>query len=330
MTTRSPDIPSVRSWVGDAVKAPSMHNAQPWRFRYMPDPGVLQLRMDPTRVMPRTDPAARGLHVGCGAALFNLRVAAAHAGWECEIGLLPDSAEPELLANASFVRSDGADLVSGLYPAVDRRRTSREPFSDEAVPEVIRDGLSGAALAEGARLAFLGDWQVQNALDLVWDAEREEALSPSAREEIARWTDAGAHETTEGIPSYAFGPRRHGSRVPVRDFGTVSPVAGRQSAMFEQSPCLAVLGTRQDRQRDWLLAGQAMQRVLLQATRDGLSTSLNSQALEWPELRWVLRDPLSAIGVPQMLIRLGYGPATPATPRRPVSAVLDITPSEHS
>ncbi|HEY9440045.1 MAG TPA: nitroreductase, partial [Streptomyces sp.] len=63
---------------------------------------------------------------------------------------------------------------------------------------------------------------------------------------------------------------------------------------------------------------------------DGLSTSLNSQALEWPELRWVLRDPLSAIGVPQMLIRLGYGPATPATPRRPVSAVLDITPSEHS
>jgi hypothetical protein len=297
----------------------------------MPDPGVLRLRMDPTRVMPRTDPEARGLHLGCGAALFNVRVAAAHAGWSCEIDLLPDSADPELLASVSFVRPAGGDLVSGLYPSIARRHTSREPFSDEAVPEAIRDGLSGAAVAEGARLTFMGDWQVQNALDLVWDAEREEALSPSAREEIARWTDAESRgETTEGIPGYAFGPRPRDSRVPVRDFGTVSPVAGRRWTAFERSPCLAVLGTRGDQQRDWLLAGQAMERVLLQATQDGLSTSLNSQALEWPELRWALRDPLLAGGVPQMLIRLGYGPATPATPRRPVSAVLDIGPSEHS
>lgn len=67
-----------------------------------------------------------------------------------------------------------------------------------------------------------------------------------------------------------------------------------------------------------------MERVLLQATLDGLVTSLTSQALEWPELRWAVRDPGSAMGHVQMVIRLGYGPEGPVTPRRSVSDVLDI------
>ncbi len=67
-----------------------------------------------------------------------------------------------------------------------------------------------------------------------------------------------------------------------------------------------------------------MERVLLQATLDGLATSLNSHALEWPELRWAVRDPRSAMGHAQMLIRFGYGPQVPATPRRPVEEVLRV------
>jgi hypothetical protein len=67
-----------------------------------------------------------------------------------------------------------------------------------------------------------------------------------------------------------------------------------------------------------------MERVLLQATLDGLATSLTSQALERPEVRWITRDPESAMGFVQMVIRLGYGPSGPATPRRPVTEVLTI------
>lgn len=72
--------------------------------------------------------------------------------------------------------------------------------------------LKGAAAAEGARLAFLSPWQVEAVLDLVQDAETEEAAAPDVQEEIARWTQADAgRTTTEGIPDYAFGPRnRHG------------------------------------------------------------------------------------------------------------------------
>ncbi|WP_030299813.1 Acg family FMN-binding oxidoreductase [Streptomyces katrae] len=325
MPTRRPDTDSVESWVAAATAAPSMHNAQPWLFRYTRDSGELLLTMDPERAMPQTDPSTRGLHVGCGAALFNLRVAAAHAGWEARVRPLPDPADRKQLAAVTFAPAGTEDEATALYPAIRRRRTSREPFSDEAVPQAVLDGLSGAARAEGARLTFPGAWQVQAMLDLLRNAEYAEALSPEARDEIARWTGTGTEEEThEGVPSSAFGPRRYGGAAPVRDFAGDRPVEGRRSAVFEHSPCLAVLGTREDGPQDWLRAGQAMERVLLQATLDGLSTSLNSQALEWPELRWAMRDPLSPTGYPQMLLRLGYGPDVPPTPRRPVSDVLDV------
>jgi hypothetical protein len=85
-----------------------------------------------------------------------------------------------------------------------------------------------------------------------------------------------------------------------------------------------LLGTTGDRPEDWLKAGQAMERVLLEATLDGLATSLTSHALEWPELRWAVRDPQSVVGFVHIVLRLGYGPSGPETPRRPVHEVLDI------
>ncbi|MGW1518968.1 Acg family FMN-binding oxidoreductase [Streptomyces sp. NPDC002287] len=322
MSARTPDPPSMTSWVADAITAPSMHNAQPWLFRYDQAGGVLTLRMDPARTMPHTDPSTRGVHIGCGAALFNLRVAAARAGWEPDVRLLPDPAGPETLAVITFAPSDVEDDIAGLHPALSRRRTSREPFTDETVPEAVLDGLRGAALAEGARLDLAGAWQVETLLDLVRDAERAEELTPGVREELTRWTTGPDTVRPEGIPAESLGPRRFDGRAPVRDFSPGRRVEGRRSAVFERSPCLAVLGTREDGRQDWLRAGQAMERVLLQATLDGLATSLNSQALEWPQLRWAVRDPSSTAGYPQMLMRLGYGPEVPATPRRPVSEVL--------
>lgn len=110
----------------------------------------------------------------------------------------------------------------------------------------------------------------------------------------------------------------------MRDFGRSRRIPGRGWAAFEQNPHIVLLGTSGDKPDDWLRAGQALQRVLLQATADGLVTSMTSQPLEWPALRWTVRDPGSAMTHVQMVIRLGYGPQGPTTPRRPVAEVLDI------
>lgn len=327
------DTRTVTDLVADATTAPSMHNAQPWKFRFHRARRVFDLRADPERTIPRADPTGRALHLGCGAALFNLRVAAAHAGWQPQAALLPEPADPDLLATVHLAEpdhgpDDGPDhALAGLYPVLRRRHTSRYPFAERNLPEEVRNALREAAEREGAQLVFPAVWHVDALLDLVHDAEERDARDPTRFEDIERWTRLGTADSdtaTDGLPEYALGPRKRDGKAPVRDFAGRHPVADRGTTTFEHSPHLALLGTTGDSRSDWLRAGQAMERVLLVATRNELATSLSSHSLEWADLRQLTRDPQSTMGSVQMVLRLGYGPAGPATPRRPVREVLDI------
>ncbi|MFD3733698.1 Acg family FMN-binding oxidoreductase [Streptomyces sp. NPDC058632] len=320
----------VAALVRDAAAAPSMHNVQPWRFCYVRGSHTLHLRADPDRVLPHADPDRRALHLGCGAALLNLRVAAVHEGLHPAIRLLPDPADPALLASVrlSGLGSGESDLAP-LYPAIPRRHSSRFPFDETEIPQEVRAALVGAARHEGAMLAFPSSWHLDEVLRLLEEAEARNLSDRGSDEDLARWTriDAPSEgKVPDGVPGYAFGPRKRGGKAPMRDFAGPRPVAGRGSAEFERTPQLAVLSTVRDGPEDWLSAGQAMERVLLLATLEGLSSSFATQALEWGDLRWPLRDPVSGAGHAQIVLRLGYGPTGPVTPRRPVPDVLDIQP----
>ncbi|MFI1448856.1 Acg family FMN-binding oxidoreductase [Streptomyces virginiae] len=330
MTAPHFDPDTVIRLVGDAVTAPSMHNAQPWRFVFHVGSGALSLYGDGERAMTRTDPDHRSLHLGCAAALFNLRVSAARSGLPVRVQLLPDDAEPWLLATVTIDETADTDRESAsLYDAIRRRHTSRYPFSEEPVSTELLDGLWTAARREGCRLTVPDTWHIDTVLGLVRDAEHREEIDPLARAETTAWTSptrSASGTRPDGIPATAFGPRAAGGPAPVRDFGWANPIPDRGWAVFEKRPQLALLSTERDTRVDWLRAGQAMERVLLQATADGLATSMTSHPLEWPELRWTARDPVAAMGHVQMVFRLGYGPPGPDTPRRPLTEVLEVRP----
>ena len=315
--------------VDDATTAPSMHNAQPWRFRYLRGDRLFEVHADFGRALPHADPDARALHIGCGAALLNLRVAVAHAGWRPVTRLLPDPDDPSLLATVHPADSDGgpSDLAA-LHPAIRRRHTSRRPYAETPIPAALRSALAYAARREGALLDFPGPWHLRWVLELFEEAEARNRTDRGEEEDLERWAraDPAAGSPEDGIPEDAFGPRRRDGRAPVRDFAGTRRVPGRQAADFERFPQLALLSTLRDHPEDWLRAGQAMERVLLLATSEGLVGSPLTQAVEWPDLRWPLRDPVTGKGQVQTVLRLGYGPPGPQTPRRPPREVLDIAP----
>ncbi|MEV5204261.1 nitroreductase [Streptomyces sp. NPDC053720] len=323
----------VADLVADATAAPSMHNAQPWLFRYTRGDRTLALRADFERAMPAADPTTRALHVGCGAALLNLRVSAAHHGLSAATTLLPAPSDPAFLA---AVRLDaGPDTPRGrpdealraLHPAIAERHTSRYPFDEQPIPEDVRARLVSAARTEGADLAFLVPPHLETVLDLIRDAEGYDRGDPAREAEQEHWTRFTKTDApVDGIPDYAFGPRDASERAINRDFTGTGAPAGRARVLFERRPQLALLSTENDRPADWLSAGQAVERVLLTATLDAVSTSFATQPVEWPDLRWVLRDPVHGTGNPQMIIRMGYGPTGPRTPRRRLDRVLTIEP----
>lgn len=104
-----------------AVLAPSSHNSQPWLFRVEGD--VLELWADRTRALAVSDPEDRELTISCGCALLNLRIALRSFGQKIACQLLPDPAQPDLMAR---VRLEG-DQEPGqgdrdLFRAISQRR----------------------------------------------------------------------------------------------------------------------------------------------------------------------------------------------------------------
>ena len=304
-----------------AVAAPSMHNTQPWRFRVDETGPTIELYADADRQLGYGDPQGRAVHIACGAALLNLRLAAAVHGRQAVVQLLPDPARPLLLA---VIRLGGpcraGDVEAELHAAIPRRHTNREPFSGRRVPPGVLAELTEAAGIEGAILHILDHDEAARVLELAAEAERTQLADPRYRAELAHW--AGGERDREGIPGASLGPRSPESTTPVRDFAPGHEPGAFRYAWFEEHPQLAVLSTHSGHRADWLRAGQALQRVLLTATARGISASPLTQPLETGEA-WLVRDHRSGTEQPQMVLRLGYGLPVHPSPRRPVDEVLD-------
>jgi hypothetical protein len=244
------------------------------------------------------------------------------------VRLLPDAQRPTLLARVRSGAPRRPDAVAEeLYAAIPRRHTNREPYDDRPVPDSDLAALTEAAGVEGAFLGYAESDQERTRLTrLVHDADREIAADLELSGETRQWTTDDPARL-EGVPVRSFGPVSRGGPAPVRDFALGRPQEGRETGRFETAPTVAVLSTAGDEPADWLRAGQALQRLLLTATSRGLAASFANQPIERPGLRWLVRDPSTGVRSPQMLIRIGYGPPVPGTPRRPVSEVT-LAPTE--
>jgi nitroreductase len=306
--------------VRTATLAPSLHNSQPWMFR-LADGGI-EVHADRTRQLDVLDPSGRELLVSVGAAIFTLRLAIRREGRIPSVGVCPDPVRPDLVA---VVRPGSpappSPAALDLADAIAHRHTNRHPFREAVVPADVIDELRAAAEHEGAVLSVAGQTARTIIAGLGRAAEERLRARGGYYAELDRWTRP-AMGRRDGIPPIAIGPWDALERLPMRDFGLVHPQPRRRGEPFETSPTICVLATPGDERADWVRAGQALQRVLLTATRRHLATTPISQPVEIP----AIREALSGRGRAQMVIRLGYGGPAAATPRRPLTQVLQEAP----
>lgn len=312
------DRTTVEALLGALIHAPSSHNTQPWLVRLYPD--ALDLIADRTRALPVNDPDDRELTISCAAALFNLRVAAAAAGYAAEVRTLPDAADADLLARVALQPSTAGQPDAVLQAAIAERRTYRQRFAAQAIEPAAVQALVDAARREGATLSMLDTPDARlRAAELVAEGDAAQWAHPSWRRELAAWMHPRRQGDGLAMPTLAVPV----AQVVVRTFDMGHGVGAKDRQLADESPLLAVLWTDGDAAADWLAAGQALQRVLLTGVLHGLQASYLNQPVQVAALRAKLQQLTGRLGYAQLLLRLGVpAQALPPAPRRPMADIV--------
>lgn len=314
--------PELKDLVRLATVAANGHNTQPWRFRI----GASEIRIEPdfSRRTPVVDPDDHHVFASLGCAAANLELAARASGRVGEIGF--DAAAQAV--TFAFRRGDAA--MSELYAAIPHRQSTRAEFDGRAAPADVVAKLQAAAAVPGVETTIVTDAGRRGQIrDLVVAGNSAQMADKAFVAELRQWmrfNPRAALAAGDGLFSAASGNPTLPTWLGGPLFDMVFTAAAENPKYLRQldtSAGVAVfVGDKAD-PAHWVKAGVACQRFALQATALGLKHSFINQPVEVASLRPELAKLVGAGGRrPDIVMRFGYGPELPKSPRRPVEAVL--------
>jgi len=314
--------------VAAAALAPSIHNAQPWRWRMTGD--GLDLHLGPSRLPDVADPDARLATLSCGAALHHARVSLAAQGWRATATRMPDPAGPEHLARLQVDGPAPAPVEAVTVrrgQTIGLRHTDRRPLSGRRIGPDELAAIITAVHAEGSLLHVLYPDQVVSLAAAADHAQRAEPQETNWLAELAYWT-GGSRPTSTDIPR-ATVPSRPAWPTD-RDLGHDGEP--RLSGGYDRSALFAILYDRGDQPLNWLRAGEALSAAWLTATEIGVSMRPLSATIEMVSTRQAIRILLASVGYPYLVLRLstidqdyaGHPPQLPIDQIMTETAPIDV------
>jgi nitroreductase len=321
MGTDFPDTKTVRTALTMAIRAPSVHNTQPWLWRV--GENSVHLHSNPSLQLPSTDPDSRDLMISCGIALNHCVVAFAALGWLAKAHRFPNPADSSHLAAIELEPYPATEGDVALAAAMLRRRTDRRRYSARPVSAADISLMGARAARAGVMLRNVES--LTRLSDLVSEAAYRHGNSFEYLSELSMWS--GRYASQAGVPARSAPRLDPTTVIPRRAFAGPALTESPATAPIHDDAVVLALGTRDDDDVARLRAGEATGAVLLTATALGLASCPITEPLEISEIRDEVRsDVFGTSGYPQMLLRVGWplvnAEPLPATPRRPLSDVV--------
>jgi hypothetical protein len=305
-----------------AILAPSTRNTQPWKFT-LHENGI-DVYADYSRRLPTADPGSREMLMSMGAAIMNLRVAAARFRFACDVEYNHSGDSERPLAQVFLAAGTAGDGdLALLFPELTRRRTNRHAFLVSRVPATVQQHLLASGKGFRSLLDIVTDGEINRAVaELVADAEDHLLENPEYRREIDAWMHVEGSVVEDRIPA-ASQATAGAQAAPA---GSLLELR-RRAVALDKNLCLdapaliAVAGD--DTIPGWLDTGEMLEKLLLTISREGLHVSYFNMPVLVPDIRLRLRVILGLSAMPQLLLRVGYClEETPMTPRRRIEEVI--------
>ncbi len=263
-----------------AMRAPSGGNSQPWHIEAGTSEVTISVATEYTSSM---DVGFRGSAVALGAALFNVRVAAAAHQVLGPVDVAEDVGGTPLRANVVLQAGDDPALAE-LYRPMLARETNRRRGIPKAIADETIELLTAAAEREGARLYLLtGDEDLASAATIFGAADRIRYLTPHLHEEMFSELrlpgdpdpDTGLDIRTLELDASDEAMleilRRPDVMAHLSDWDAGDALGDDMRGRIRASSALAVITVAGDRLRDYARGGSATEAVWILAQREGLS-----------------------------------------------------------
>ena len=287
-----------------AVQAPSGDNAQPWQFSLAGND--IHVFLNPQADMSFFNVRQTASTIACGAALENMRLAATVMGLNAATQLLPDAAQENLLATVRI--QPGDQTADPLARHIWSRCTNRRPYSKRPLPEWVQADLKTRIQnMPAAHLHLLtGRAQLRKLAKVIYLADRIRTEHQGLHEHFTsmiRFSDQEAELRRDGLPLKNLEAGLPGEaflrltkpwpamRVANRiGLGRMVALHSAQGILASGAAGMVVVDGVES--RDFLLGGQALQRIWLTMEHHGLQMQpMTAVTLFW--LRWLWEGPTS-------------------------------------
>lgn len=266
--------------VAAAMRAPSGGNSQPWHIDVEPTKVTISIATEHTSTM---DVGFRGSAVAVGAALYNVRIAAAARGMLGPVSVAEDTDGSPLQASMHF--GDGDDpALADLYEPMLARETNRHRGTLQSLDDQTIKLLTVTAEREGARLHLLTERDdLSRAATIFGAADRIRYLTPQLHKEMVselRWPGDPNPDTGIDVRSLELDAsdlalfdvvRRPDVMACLAEWNAGSALGDGMRDEVLASSALAVVTVTGQRLSDYARGGSAVEAVWILAQREGLA-----------------------------------------------------------
>ncbi|WP_024874405.1 Acg family FMN-binding oxidoreductase [Saccharomonospora piscinae] len=308
------------------VRAPSVHNIQPWRLE-LPD-GEARIFERADLGLPYHDPRGRDRSISCGAAVTNLELGMRVLGKRPAVRLLPDGPGGSLVATVGVAeRAEPTEAELRRYSAIARRHSYRRPFAGpvpqgEDVTRLVAEADRTDAADVRVR-ALHGAGEVGALAELLEYAGMVLRNDQGYQRELAIWTIRDERSRTHGAG--VAGSATPTSTLPWAGLVRAGTALPDRATLTERlhGETVFVFASDTDGRDAHVRTGMAMQRLWLAAVERGLVAAVQTHPLHLTEARSRFGERLSLPGYPQLLMRVGRpAGAVPRSPRRRAAELL--------
>lgn len=318
-----------------ASLAPSGHNTQPWRIRYM-EPYHWIVANDPAKWLPAVDPMQRETILSIGAFIQNLEYAAACAGYSCAFTLLArDNRSREVMEVRLKKINNRSSFDTGK---IEKRRTVRSGYLETPIK---KEDIKYLADGEQENFQFFSNqspeyrWLNEQTIE----ANRLQTYRDDAQSELADWmrlSSGSAKKHCDGLTTASMELKGIPAWM-VRNFYGKKDIMGKK--FREQG--LDKVKQQVSRSGGWLLitskdhatatlleTGKRLQRILLKIRERHIAIHPMTQILEEETCKQAFYQSFGMKDEVQFILRTGYinHYPEPVSLRRPVEKFVTFNP----